>query len=614
MSTCPHFDIIRNEEILKSYRVLVRLAQIQSSYDHHVVGNEDIVAATCSACDEDGSDTGHHIHDRRPMLCLYACLQCLYIGCHDASNSLSGSHRNAHSEQRNHHIFIDLDYKAQPFCVKCNDYFYDWQLLQMYRLERLRIQCNDLDVHDQHLSLKPLQSVAHNDHQGLRGLRNLGSTCFMNVVIQVLVHNVFVRRWFLADFHNRRVCFAQLKGVNHSSCTACQLDQIIANFNMRSSQMKTCNSGDLIDNPGSNAPFVPSGFLYSTWTNQWLQQVAGGLSQSPQQGSLIGYSQQDAHEFFISLLNILHNDQQRYLKRLRPSSTLQLTNISVDQAFSGQLQSTIECSQCGHKSETTDPFMDISLDVRPVFSPAVQALGQQSDVKAQSMKVARPKGAFIEHKIAIDAALPMSVDTESGKQKQKNAAQTLSNVQSPVESHSLHECLDRFTSKEDLAHIDYKCSKCSQKAGVTKQLRFAKLPNTLVFHLKRYNSSYTMGASQVAKANTLFQYEQYDKLNMLIQFPSEINMFQYTKLAQSVDSLPTKYQEHFSYILYAVIVHHGTLNSGHYIVYVRHLTSTVEQWFRIDDSLVHAVDWNEIASCQAYMLFYSKKDFDYSDK
>lgn len=36
---------------------------------------------------------------------------------------------------------------------------------------------------------------------GLRGLLNLGSTCFMNCIVQVLMHTPFLRDYFLTERH-----------------------------------------------------------------------------------------------------------------------------------------------------------------------------------------------------------------------------------------------------------------------------------------------------------------------------------------------------------------------------------------------------------------------------
>jgi ubiquitin C-terminal hydrolase len=55
------------------------------------------------------------------------------------------------------------------------------------------------------------------------------------------------------------------------------------------------------------------------------------------------------------------------------------------------------------------------------------------------------------------------------------------------------------------------------------------------------------------------------------------------------------------YRLIAVIEHLGGPNAGHYVCYR-------PQWWRISDRSVRQVDWNQVRSSQAYMLFYERID------
>jgi ubiquitin carboxyl-terminal hydrolase 22/27/51 len=52
---------------------------------------------------------------------------------------------------------------------------------------------------------------------------------------------------------------------------------------------------------GTNTPFGPSSFLHATWMSQ---------------SHLAGYQQQDAHEFFISVISTLHENGKSIIKRL----------------------------------------------------------------------------------------------------------------------------------------------------------------------------------------------------------------------------------------------------------------------------------------------------------
>lgn len=69
-----------------------------------------------------------------------------------------------------------------------------------------------------------------------------------------------------------------------------------------------------------------------------------------------GYSQQDAHECFITALNQIHGTCR--------GSTNISCNCIIHQTFAGQLQSDVTCERCGNITSTVDPMLDISLELR----------------------------------------------------------------------------------------------------------------------------------------------------------------------------------------------------------------------------------------------------------
>lgn len=91
----------------------------------------------------------------------------------------------------------------------------------------------------------------------------------------------------------------------------------------------------------NQAPFGPTSFLTTTW------KVSAEMS---------GYSQQDAHEFFITALNQIHGTCR--------GSTNISCNCIIHQTFAGQLQSDVTCERCGNTTSTVDPMLDISLELR----------------------------------------------------------------------------------------------------------------------------------------------------------------------------------------------------------------------------------------------------------
>jgi ubiquitin carboxyl-terminal hydrolase 22/27/51 len=171
---------------------------------------------------------------------------------------------------------------------------------------------------------------------GLRGLLNLGNTCFMNCILQAFSHTPMLRDYFLSDQH---VCLLKNNNLKRT-CIVCELVIIFQEFYS-----------------GNRVPYVPYHLLHQVWT---------------QVKHLAGYEQQDAHEFFIAALNAIHkncieNDLACVTLNANPVKVVNFNNCNciIDKIFTGGLQSDVICSFCDHISTKVDPFWDISLDIGP---------------------------------------------------------------------------------------------------------------------------------------------------------------------------------------------------------------------------------------------------------
>jgi len=322
---------------------------------------------------------------------LYSCLECVYLGCHEfrskvqldtqdrpsittngsgtleASNSgstiasvsedgrFSGDNGNdrtelgdeqeepatrhilEHAKKETHYLAIDLLFIA-IYCFKCDDYVYNQEFEGILRNQYYYTN-NLIDdpisynlgspVKKRRKSSPQRKRISQNSFLGLRGLINLGNTCFMNCILQALTHTPLLRDYFLADLHE-----CHYDG-EKSICLVCEMCRLFQEFYS-----------------GKSTPHIPLKLLHLVWTHA---------------RHLAGYEQQDAHEFFIATLDILH----RHCKGPDMNTEEAIVNnphncdCIIDQIFTGGLQSDVICQACNNVSTTIDPFWDISLDLGP---------------------------------------------------------------------------------------------------------------------------------------------------------------------------------------------------------------------------------------------------------
>ncbi|OVA20111.1 Ubiquitin carboxyl-terminal hydrolases family 2 [Macleaya cordata] len=151
------------------------------------------------------------------------------------------------------------------------------------------------------------------------------------------------------------------------------------------------------------------------------------------------------------------------------------------------------------------------------------------------------------------------------------------------EAISLFSCLEAFLKEEPLGPDDmWYCPTCKEHRQATKKLDLWRLPEILVFHLKR------------------FSYSRYlkNKLDTFVNFP--IRNLDLSKYVRSMGAPP---QSHL-YELYAISNHYGGLGGGHYSAYAKLIEG--DRWYHFDDSHVSPVSKDEIKTSAAYVLFYRR--------
>lgn len=502
---CSHYLEYKKVHGLQSYKIIYRYLVKPSSEARKLKAK----TCVCHVC---------HCFSSR----LHTCLSCVYFGCSDPEN-----HMYIHVKTTGHILAVELNY-GTVFCFKCRDYIYDAELDQISR------EIDQQAVHKQFFERRqPVAYVAWEPTKaeiellrqnpkrrkvepdstiGLRGLYNLGNTCFMNSILQALVHTPVLRDYFLSDKHR---CYSDAM---QRQCVVCEMGNLFQQFYS-----------------GQCTPHVPFKLLHLVWTHA---------------RHLAGYEQQDAHEFFIATLDVLHHHSGGQT----PTVTMPgFCSCIVDQTFGGRLQSDVTCQTCRTVSTTVDPFRDISLDL--AASMVTNRTGTPTDITD----------------IQGDNSSPAS----------SNSGETLlSSVPT-----TLDECLERFTRPEPLgSESKIKCNKCRSYQESTKRLTVKKLPIVVCFHLKRFEHSLRSR-----------------KISNIIQFSTEIDMKPF--MARSSSTCDNRYS------LFAVVNHSGSLHNGHYTCYIR---QQQDQWFKCDDAWLTKATAEEVLSSEGYLLFYHKKVLEYS--
>ncbi|KAH7095029.1 hypothetical protein FB567DRAFT_511594 [Paraphoma chrysanthemicola] len=243
---------------------------------------------------------------------LYLCLQC--------PNIMTEADRDQHFETKSHCFSVESR-DGHVYCGNCQDFIYDPELeiRRMQKGKKRKFEdsttADDVKLIVNNSTFLPCRAI------GLRGLYNMGQTCFMSVILQTLIHNPFVRNFYLSEGHRQPEC-------EKEACVSCALDEMFVEF----------YSSD------KNEGFGAVGMLMGSW-------LAGE--------ALAGYQQQDAHEYMQFILNTLH-----LANGGSTDSDSEDCKCVVHQTFYGKLSSTVTCDSCRNVTTAQDPYMDLSLDIR----------------------------------------------------------------------------------------------------------------------------------------------------------------------------------------------------------------------------------------------------------
>ena len=174
------------------------------------------------------------------------------------------------------------------------------------------------------------------------GLVNMGNTCYINCIVQVLKAIPVLVDHFLLGRH---------------------IDDLISDGEPNSMSMSEEFANVLrhLRFPNAASSFVPTSFR-NYFQQRFPQFVHGAL-----------ISQHDCVEFSSSLLSLLHDElkfgSSKYRRGPRGDRSIHDDHSIISDLFDSKTQCTITCQRCQHESVTSDTIQTLILEIPPGDGP-----------------------------------------------------------------------------------------------------------------------------------------------------------------------------------------------------------------------------------------------------
>ncbi|KAM7485724.1 hypothetical protein LguiA_001733 [Lonicera macranthoides] len=315
---------------------------------------------------------------------IWVCLECGHFSCGGAGfPTTPQSHAVRHARQTRHPLAVKFENPNLRWCFPCSspiplEYLEENSeqkdvLPDIVKMIKARpSEVASLDVEDTWFGSGSVISevksestiISTNEGGGyvVRGLVNLGNTCFFNSIMQNLLAMDKVRDYFL------------------------NLDRSVGPLTVSLKKLYI----ETIPDSGLRNVINPKPFFGCVCTK------------APQ---FRGYQQHDSHELLRCLLDALCTEELSERKQFKSCEengiSSNLGPTFVDAIFGGQISSTVCCLKCGHSSIVYEPFLDLSLPVPTKRPPPKKT---QPVSKAKKPKLPPKRSGRVRSKVSRDAA------------------------------------------------------------------------------------------------------------------------------------------------------------------------------------------------------------------
>ncbi|KAJ9182440.1 hypothetical protein P3X46_006435 [Hevea brasiliensis] len=379
---------------------------------------------------------------------IWVCLECGHCACGGVGlPTIPQTHAVRHARQTRHPLVIQWENPHLRWCFPCNtlipvetieengekkDALFDVvKLIKTQSCEQSSVDVEDVWFGGGSVASEiKAESITSSSLEGrgsymVRGLVNLGNTCFFNSVMQNLLGMNKLRDFFFNQDASFGPLTIALKTLYDETKPETGLKNVI--------------------HPRSLFGCI--------------------CSKAPQ---FRGYQQQDSHELLHCLLNGLSAEELAAKKRINTSNGISLKHdpTFVDSLFGGRISNTVSCIECGHSSTVYEPFLDLSLSVPTKKPPSkkIQPVSRPKKTKLPPKRGGRIRGKANKDTDSVSA---QSISNPSASNEYSNQAHaTVPHAENGV------------TSSGDAAGSESVCLiPAPGKSGLASQ-SFSGAPNT----------------------------------------------------------------------------------------------------------------------------------------
>lgn len=386
------------------------------------------------------------------------------------------------------------------------------------------------------------------------GLQNVGNTCYMNSVLQVILNNKFIKNYLLSN--------------KFESDILVNLKKLTSNIS------NTQNSGTCDNKLENTITYHLNKLLMTMRENEIISPRTMKDVISKKNNMFSGFSQNDCHELLIFLLDSIHEETKTNVRIVYSGCPIEYRRV---REYYEHVQDMLKKTKTeSEKQRIINEYHNFETE-NPNDMSIYKAVSHWSEfLKSNYSIISEYLMGTYQSTLACSKCGYVS-------QKYENFTTISLEIPNTCDSVSVYDCFDQFTCPEFLDETNkYECSECKTKTVGKKNIIIWYTPKTLIIHLKRFKMTQT-GCK---------------KIMTRVSYPLELDVSKYIHICR---------RNNDKYSLSSVIHHYGHFGSGHYVTfnYVPKIG-----WLEFNDSHVSKMNIDSIDKTifnnDSYVIVYTK--------